>query len=234
MELLAHRGDTSNAIGNTLEAFQAAYDADADGFEFDIRLTSDDVPIVYHNMMIADVFVSDLSYSDLKAIQLTNDKDLVSYIPSLVEVLDQFAGKTYLEMHLQSDTRETVHEICKLIDQYPQLNDMYELTTFEPAIINIVHSYKQTYPCDLLFRIASWMTEEIAIRLLIDKSKLAKPRGVHLFPHQITSEVLSRFEELDLVVHCGVTNDVALYEQIHSLGVSQILTDDIHVYLKSS
>ncbi|MEL6525492.1 MAG: glycerophosphodiester phosphodiesterase family protein, partial [Chloroflexota bacterium] len=166
----------------------------------------------------------------LKTIPL-NDAVDNAFIPSFVDVLDTFAGKTYLEIHLQSSTAQTVQAVCALIEQYPQLNDMYELTTFEPAIINLVHAQKPSYPCDLLFRVADWMTDEMAIRLQMEQARLANPRGVHLFPYQINVAVLSRFEALGLSVHCGVTNDVAEFERICALGVEQILTDDIHLYL---
>jgi len=234
MELLAHRGDTNHAIENTLEAFQSAYDRGADGVELDIRLTHDGVPVIYHNMMLGDQFIADLTLSELQAIELRSDQGWVSRVPSLVEVFDHFAGKMYLEMHLQSDTHETVNRVCHLIENYPQLNDMFELTSFEPAIINSVHSCNKAIPCDLLFRVVDWMSDEIALRLLIDKSRLCQPRGVHLFPYQITADVLSRFSRLGYVVHCGVTNDIETFERIRALGVSQILTDDLGLYLEAS
>lgn len=230
MEILAHRGDTTQAYENTLEAFQAAVDKGADGFEFDIRLSRDGIPVVHHHMMCGDVFIADLDFADIQTIELSSGNNIVR-IPSLEEVLDTFAGKTYLEIHLQSDTYDTASIVCQMLDQYPQLNEMYELTTFEPAMINIINTINLAHPCDLLFRISSWMTNEIAIRLLIDKVGLTNPRGVHLFPHQINAEVLSQLANLGLTVHCGVTNDIAEYQRIKSLGVSQLLTDDISLYL---
>mgnify|MGYP003881097339 CR=1 FL=1 len=230
MEILAHRGDTTQAHENTLAAFQAAYDSGADGFEFDIRLSRDGVPVVYHNLMIGDVFIADLTYAEIQKIQLSPDNPDYD-VPTLEAVLDHFAGKTYLEIHVQSDTRATVDAVCKILNNYPALNDMYELTSFEPAIINTIHDHNPAHPCDLLFRIASWMTDEMAIRLLIDKAGLANVRGVHLFPEQINSEVLSRFDDLNLLVHCGVTNDIELFKRVEACSVSQILTDNIHLYL---
>ena len=48
MKVIAHRGDHTIHPENTLPAFQAALDANAFGIEFDVRLTADLVPVVFH------------------------------------------------------------------------------------------------------------------------------------------------------------------------------------------
>jgi glycerophosphoryl diester phosphodiesterase len=47
--VLAHRGDSSHAPENTLEAAVLGHGAGADGWEFDVQLTRDGVPIVLHD-----------------------------------------------------------------------------------------------------------------------------------------------------------------------------------------
>jgi glycerophosphoryl diester phosphodiesterase len=47
--ILAHRGDSFHAPENTLEAARAGWEAGADGWELDVRLTSDGVPVVLHD-----------------------------------------------------------------------------------------------------------------------------------------------------------------------------------------
>jgi glycerophosphoryl diester phosphodiesterase len=68
--VLAHRGDSSLAPENTLEAAALGFAAGADGWEFDVQLTRDGVPIVFHDpgllrtTNVADVFADD-ARSDL-------------------------------------------------------------------------------------------------------------------------------------------------------------------------
>ena len=50
MKVIAHRGDHTQVLSNTMAAFQAALDAGAYGFEFDVRISSDDVPIDFANI----------------------------------------------------------------------------------------------------------------------------------------------------------------------------------------
>ena len=47
--VIAHRGDVINAPENTLSAFRMALDAGGDGIELDVRLTSDEKLVVFHD-----------------------------------------------------------------------------------------------------------------------------------------------------------------------------------------
>lgn len=51
--VLAHRGDSSHAPENTLEAAVLGHRSGADGWEFDVRLTRDGVPILLHDPCLA-------------------------------------------------------------------------------------------------------------------------------------------------------------------------------------
>jgi glycerophosphoryl diester phosphodiesterase len=48
-QIIAHRGDSSRAPENTLAAFEAAIDSGAHRVEFDVQLTRDGVPVVFHD-----------------------------------------------------------------------------------------------------------------------------------------------------------------------------------------
>src|SRR5579885_275964 len=47
--LIAHRGDSSHAPENTLEAARLGFEAGADAWEFDVQMTRDGVPVVLHD-----------------------------------------------------------------------------------------------------------------------------------------------------------------------------------------
>ncbi|HTV54452.1 MAG TPA: glycerophosphodiester phosphodiesterase family protein [Terriglobia bacterium] len=47
--IIAHRGAAAELPENTLEAFELAWRQGADGIEFDVQLSSDDVPVVIHD-----------------------------------------------------------------------------------------------------------------------------------------------------------------------------------------
>lgn len=47
--IIAHRGASAHAPENTFAAFQVAIEIGADGIEFDVRLSRDGVPVVFHD-----------------------------------------------------------------------------------------------------------------------------------------------------------------------------------------
>jgi glycerophosphoryl diester phosphodiesterase len=47
--IIAHRGDSSHAPENTLEAARLGWGAGADAWEFDVQLTRDGVPVILHD-----------------------------------------------------------------------------------------------------------------------------------------------------------------------------------------
>jgi glycerophosphoryl diester phosphodiesterase len=62
--VLAHRGDSSHAPENTLEAADLGHRSGADGWEFDVRVTRDGVPILLHDPGLARTTDVARAYAD--------------------------------------------------------------------------------------------------------------------------------------------------------------------------
>ena len=233
MNIIAHRGDTTRAPGNTIEAFQSADEAEVFGFEFDVRLTKDEMPVVFHNMELHQTtrkgFLEDFTYAELQSMPVVKNGQSF-HIPTLQEVLGSYGRRRYLEIHVQSYSRKAVLSISQVLKQYQHLWGSIEITSYEPAILLAFQETCEGIPGDLLFRPEAWMSEEIALRVIIEKAKLASARGVHLFYDQISESVLVRMARHNLEVHCGVVNDIQQFQFLKDLGVIQILTDNIHLF----
>ena len=52
INIIAHRGANQVAPQNTIEAFKKSIEIGCDGFETDIHLTKDGIPVVCHNFTI--------------------------------------------------------------------------------------------------------------------------------------------------------------------------------------
>jgi glycerophosphoryl diester phosphodiesterase len=78
MLVIGHRGAKGLAPENTAASLQAALDCNVDGIEFDVRTSSDGVPVLVHNITIGvkgiDLVVRKTNFKDLK---LAN-KDLLT------------------------------------------------------------------------------------------------------------------------------------------------------------
>lgn len=115
--IIAHRGASLSAPENTIAAFSNAIADGAEGIEFDVRMSKDGVPIVFHDsnlLRIAgkDVRVSTIRYSELSEVDVgswfnTAHPALgaaafsMERIPTLTAVMDLlagFAGAIYVEL----------------------------------------------------------------------------------------------------------------------------------------
>ena len=84
---VAHRGACKRAPENTLLAFRIATELGADAVELDVRLTSDGVPVIFHDQNMNRLTGKDLS---IRSLSLDRVRDLRvggEPIPTLDEVL---------------------------------------------------------------------------------------------------------------------------------------------------
>ena len=115
MLVIGHRGAAGIAPENTLEALQAGCDAGADMLEFDIRLTSDNVPILSHDAKLHGIKVSQTSLKELKK---------HGTVTTLEEVLDTFWGTILLNVELKPV--EDVKVVYDLIKKYVKSEDDWD------------------------------------------------------------------------------------------------------------
>ncbi len=118
IKILAHRGYlVNNEPENSILAFQTAASCGADGFEFDVHLTSDKKFVCYHDDTLEKIgrpeAIKDLSSKELTSIELTTG----NMIPSLVEILELFGNKVTLNIEVKSQ-KKGAKELVELIHQY--------------------------------------------------------------------------------------------------------------------
>ena len=90
----AHRGASDRALENSPAAFAIAVKGSADMIEFDVRLSSDGVPVVFHDARTGRTAKENLAVARtpaarLRGLRLKNGEEL----PFLLEVLEIVGGK---------------------------------------------------------------------------------------------------------------------------------------------
>ena len=101
--VIAHRGDSSNALENTLESIQRALILQVDMIELDIRTSRDKVPYVIHDRTTGriashSIDIEQSTSEEIRKIRLTNNEP----IPTLSEVLNLISGKCGLNLEIKS------------------------------------------------------------------------------------------------------------------------------------
>jgi glycerophosphoryl diester phosphodiesterase len=101
--VIAHRGDSSNALENSLESIHRALSLPVDMIEIDIRRSRDNGLYVMHDKLTGrtagkNINIERATSEKIAKVRLKNDE----VIPTLAEVLQLVAGKCGLNLEIKS------------------------------------------------------------------------------------------------------------------------------------
>lgn len=158
--IIGHRGASAHAPENTLVAFQMAFDAGADGVEFDVQLAKDGVPVVIHDATLertglrrekaADLTSKELGLIDVgswfnkKFPKRANPDFAGETVPTLTQVLNLLTesnGLIYIELKCgDTDFESLAKAVCDVIRDSPMLRRII-VKSFKLAAIPVVRCH---------------------------------------------------------------------------------------------
>jgi glycerophosphoryl diester phosphodiesterase len=158
-EYIAHRGlhqKDQSIPENSMESFKLALANDY-AIEFDVNLTKDEVPVVFHDhslkrMTQIDRLITELNRDELNDYHLaqTNEK-----IPTLAEVLDFVGGKKPLLIELKP--HQNVDILCyKVMEILKDYTGEFAIFSFHPTVVSIL---KKFYPDVIRGQISEYFTQ---------------------------------------------------------------------------
>jgi glycerophosphoryl diester phosphodiesterase len=123
----AHRGSSCRAPQNTISAFLAAIDDEADYIELDVQETRDGVVVVLHNANLlhvggVDRNIWDLNYSELQELEVGSSfspEFAGERVPTLEETIDVTKGKIKLniELKIYGHQKHLEEEVVRLVGE---------------------------------------------------------------------------------------------------------------------
>jgi glycerophosphoryl diester phosphodiesterase len=144
--LLGHRGARAfrQIPENTLASFELCLQHGCDGFEFDVRCSSDEQAVICH----------DATAGRMK-IATTPSKSLP--LPSLEDVLRQFAHRAFLDIELKVAGLES-QTLSELHKHRPQKG--YVVSSFLPEVLAAIHNLDAAIPlgflCETQDQLSAW------------------------------------------------------------------------------
>src|SRR5207253_6660035 len=126
--VIAHRGASREAPGNTLDAFEAAIAAGADAVELDVRQTADGVLVVHHNPTRRGTLVSRLSYSELQ-------RRCRHRPPALEEAVELCARRAVLDVEVKEPGYEA--RVLDVLDAHSSPQRPL-ISSFHPGVVAAV------------------------------------------------------------------------------------------------
>jgi len=132
VQVTAHRGYSELYPENTMEAFEKAFQAYADWIELDVQETKDETIIVAHNpnfKRTANVRknVWDLTYKEIKKLNVGAYMDKEAYVPTLEEVIawaKENDVKLNIELKDNGHTKKLIELTLDIIDKYEYLENV--------------------------------------------------------------------------------------------------------------
>lgn len=218
-----------------MAAFRAALELGVDAIELDVRLSSDGFPMIHHNWYIDEnatppVPICGLTASQLRNEMVTDPRTEPSRrhpIPTLEEVLQEFAGKISLEIEIKGPEPEAAPRVASALADFRGALSSQEVTSFHPTLLTAIRELCPGVATAFLFPLSQpWMRLDVVAHAALHGARLAKADAVHLSPDQLSEEVARTIREGGVEVHAHAVNDHAALELAAQLGVPWICSDE--------
>jgi glycerophosphoryl diester phosphodiesterase len=107
---IGHRGAAGHLPENTMPSFEHALALGADALEFDVALSRDGRPVVIHDDTLDRTttgcgLVEQMLFADLCKLDAGSWKGHATLLPSLAEVLEEYAPRTLLNLEIKASLR---------------------------------------------------------------------------------------------------------------------------------
>src|SRR5450755_5099014 len=144
--LLGHRGARASRHipENTLASFELCLQQGCDGFEFDVRLSGDGLAVICHDATIGGMEIENTASKSLP-------------LPTLEDVLRQFADRAFLDVELKVAGLEA-QTLAELRAHPPQKG--YVVSSFLPDVCTAIYDLDPAIPvgflCDTRDALSGW------------------------------------------------------------------------------
>ncbi len=239
--VISHRGANQVAPQNTIEAFEKSIEIGCDGFETDIHLTKDGIPVVCHNFTIDETSTGKGAIKDMTLEEL-RQYDFGSYkgeqfkgvkIPTLDEFLEvskKMGDKMkVLDIELKSEKfGEAGTELAeKTIDAVKNhgLFDKLLISSFDPSILVVCKKIDKNCKTGILYSPDNLVSIKISARPVAFAKEIGCD-ALHPFAMYVTRLYVERAHRAGLQVNPWTINKELTAKHLIKLGVDGLITDD--------
>ena len=229
--LCAHRGFSTAAPENSMPAFGAAVALGADEIEFDIWSTSDGVLVSSHDSTLERVSngsgkIYEHTYAELCELDFGykySDTYKGLKIPTFEEILQKFAGRTIMNIHVKiwdiGAENPMIEQIVALIRKYDCEKHVYFMTTND-RIIKQVMEYAPDIPICV-----GWDGNHDPMSM-VDRAISLGAYKVQLFKPYFNQETVDKAHAHGILCNVFWADDPDEARKYIDMGIDTILTND--------
>ncbi len=233
--VIAHRGANRCAPQNTLPAFKKAIEMGADGFETDVHLSKDGIPVICHNDTVDETStgsgeIKNLTLDELKKFDFGSYFDESfkdTPLPTVEELLPLCKGLKILNLELKggNDTERRELLVTKTLELVKKFNleDILVISCFDPETLRSARKLAPDCKTGYLFSEKSLNEYNVS-----DPIELVKEIGcVAVHPHVpcVTEDFVKRAKENNLKINVWTVDEKEDILNLVQNGVDSLITD---------
>lgn len=236
-KVISHRGANRRAPQNTLPAFEKSLEIGVDGFETDVHMSSDGVPVICHNYTIDETSNGQGKISQMTLEQLRSydfgayyaDEFKGTLLPTLDEFLALCEGADIEIMNIELKTpldgeKNLVEKTIAAVKEHG-LFDKLLISSFSPELL--VQCKKVDPKCKTGYLYSP--DRKIAYeKMIFGYLKFAKEIGAdYLHPHysMVTKHYVKKLHDNGIGVNPWTINKESIAKRMLACGVDGIITD---------
>ena len=230
----AHRGFNTVAPENSMPAFGAAVAMGAEEIEFDLWSTTDGVIVSCHDAVLDRVSngtgkIYEHSYAELLELDFGvkhGEKFRGLRIPTFEEILQKFAGRVIMNIHVKFWDKEfpetKLEEMVQLIRKYDAQNHVYFMTVSDRRIREAME-YAPDIPCCV-----GWDGNKDPMSL-VDRAMALGCKKIQLFKPYFNADTVKEAHEHGIMCNVFWSDDPEETKQFRQMGIDTILTNDYNL-----
>ncbi|MFI4955100.1 MAG: glycerophosphodiester phosphodiesterase family protein [Gammaproteobacteria bacterium] len=229
-QIIAHRGASGYAPENTLAAFRKAYQLQVKSVEFDVVLSKDGIPIIFHDKTttrttnLANKHITDLSLQQIKQLDAGcwfAPEFYAEPIPTFKETL-QFLVTHNMQAHIELKTHPgyetpTVTQVLAEFRATWPKNLSAIFSSFDLAMLHTLREHDSSLSLALTRRV--WDKNGMSILRELDC------QAMHLNALYITQQQIANLKESNYAVRCYTVDDPQHAKLLFKWGVDSIFTN---------
>ena len=231
VEVIGHRGASSEAPENTLAANRLAFQQNADGIEVDVRLTKDQKLVCMHDKTALrtaskELLIKESTVTELKSLDVGLWKDVKwkgETIPTLEEVLEEIPRNKNIFVEIKTGT-ESIDPLMEEIQKSKIDNNCITVISFNQEVVKEVKQSMESLNVNLLIAFSG--PKEIQSEEVLRKIIEFKLDGVGAENHPgLSRAFVTPIIEANKKVHVWTVDDIEQAKNYQQLGLSSITTN---------
>ncbi len=236
VKVIAHRGACKVAPQNTMPAFEKGLEIGVDGFETDVHLTADGVPVLCHDYEIEETSdghgtITSMTLDELLEFDFGGyfgDDFKGTKIPTLDEFLTLCESDDVEVMNIEikpskENDMTVVHKTIEAVKAHG-LFDKLLISSFSAKML--LESKKIDKKCKTAFLYSP--KDKIFVKIIFTAARFAKGLGVSaLHPHfsVVTPSYVKKAHSMGIEVNPWTVNKESDIRRLIKMGVDGIITD---------